>query len=149
MKKVILVLLALTTLVGCTKISQDLGLRNELAPEPKSKWVCTIEGQGYCMEFTSRKDVKLYACDSNYQEVSHDTYADDEARVMYDTYEMLGPIIEFGGKMYLGGANTQKWYIKSAYYLIGGNANWITDRFVVIMSSPLNEHTKELVFSRI
>lgn len=70
MKKTILLLATLIVFIGCTKVHL-----------PHKKFVATIDGQGYCMEFISKDRVEFYKCDSNYN------YADELSLTYFYTQE--------------------------------------------------------------
>lgn len=57
MKKIVIIIAAILTLVGCEKNNASL---------VGSKWIYEFNSSTYVMEFTSKNDVRTYEADSNY-----------------------------------------------------------------------------------
>ena len=84
MKRILLVLLSILTLVGCSK--EERAIVN-------SKWVFDFDGSPYILEFTSKDDVRVYETDANYVfkgSLTESTYSYDNGTIYFG--EKLGVI---------------------------------------------------------
>lgn len=119
MKKLAIIFAAIAVLAGCQKTSL-----------PNSKWVTSLSDQGYCMEFTSKTNVRLYACDSRYN------YWDN---LQEDTYAKNGNDIIFGGNMN---------YMRYAFTVYKITSAKI-DGDVMTVIATKEDDTEEMTFMRI
>lgn len=78
MRKILFALVAALALWGCEKEDSFIG----------SRWITSLSNQGYVMEFMSDSDVRIYACDANYNYWSS---------LQNDTYIKSGNHIDFSG----------------------------------------------------